>query len=142
MSACGIAMLSIRGPLEPIMIGVRRAGGGSRTASSARWYVPSSVTRSPASRPRMIANASSKRLTRRSYGIPKASNSRRFQPAPSPSTKRPWLTSSIVAAIFAIRPGGWKPAQATSGPSRTVLVTAASALSSVHASHGARSGAS
>ena len=54
--------------------------------------------------------------------------------------KRPPLTSSIVAAIFAISPGGWKPAQATSGPSRTRSVAAASAPSSVHASHGARSG--
>ena len=41
-------MPSIRLPLEPIMIGVRRAGLGSSTTSSARWYVPSSVTRSPA----------------------------------------------------------------------------------------------
>ena len=90
----------------------------------------------------MIVNASSKRLTRLSYGMPKASNSRRFQPEPSPSTKRPPLTSSIVAAIFASTPGGWKPAQATSGPSLTRSVTAASALSSVNASHGPRSGSS
>ena len=74
--------------------------------------------------------------------MPNASNSRRFQPDPSPSTKRPPLISSIVDAILASTAGGWKPAHATSGPSRTVLVAAASALSSVHASHGARSGPS
>ena len=54
----------------------------------------------------MIVNASSKRDTRLSYGMPNASNSRRFQPEPSPSVKRPPDTSSIVAAIFAISPGG------------------------------------
>ena len=69
----------------------------------------------------MIANASAKRATRWSYGRPKASNSRRFQPAPRPSTKRPPLTSSIVAAILASSPGGWKPAHATSGPSVDAL---------------------
>ena len=82
-------MDSIRGPLEPIIRGTRRAGVGSSTASSAWWYLPSSVTRSPASRPRMIVNASSKRLTRLSYGMPNASNSRRFQPEPIPRMKRP-----------------------------------------------------
>src|SRR4051794_6132141 len=54
--------------------------------------------------------------------------------------KRPPLTSSIVAAILASRPGGWKPAQATSGPSSTRSVTAASGESRVHAPHGPRSG--
>ena len=72
--------------------------------------------------------------------MPKARYSASLQPAPRPSVKRPPLTSPIVAAIFAIRPGGWKPAQATSGPSRTRSVAAASAASSVHASHGPRSG--
>ena len=96
----------MRGPLEPSISGTGRAGFGSSTTSSAEWNVPSSVTRSPASSPRMIVNASSKRDTRLSYGMPNASNSRRFQPDPSPSVKRPPDTSSIVAAIFAISPGG------------------------------------
>ena len=130
----------MRGPLLPIISGGRRAGAGSSTASSACQKRPASVTRSPASSPRTIANDSSKRETRWSYGIPNARYSCSFQPAPRPSTKRPPLTSSIVAAIFAIRPGGWKLAQATSGPSRTRSVAAASAASSVHASHGPRSG--
>ncbi len=90
----------------------------------------------------MIANASSNRLTRLSNGMPNASNSRRFQPDPSPSTKRPWLISSIVEAIFASTAGGWNPAQATNGPIRTRSVAAATALISVHTSHGARSGPS
>ena len=46
---------------------------------------------------------------------PNARNSGSFQPAPRPSTKRPPLTSSIVAAIFAIRPGGWKPRMPRAG---------------------------
>ena len=54
----------------------------------------------------MIAKASSKRETRLSYGMPNASNSRRFQPDPIPSTKRPPLTSSIVDAILASTAGG------------------------------------
>ena len=67
-------------------------------------------------------------------------NSRSFQPAPRPSTKRPPLISAMVAAIFAISAGGWKAAQATSGPRRTRSVAAAMAASVVHASHGPRSG--
>ena len=82
------------------------AAGAGRRPAACQWR-PASVTRSPASRPRTIANASSNRETRRSYGIPNAANSSSFQPAPSPSTKRPPLTSSIVAAILAISPGGW-----------------------------------
>src|ERR1700704_2459480 len=58
----------MRGPLEPIISGTCRAGRGSRTASSTEWKDPWSVTRSPASSPRTIANASSKRLTRRANG--------------------------------------------------------------------------
>ena len=56
-----------------------------------------------------------------------------------PEHEAPAEISSTVAAIFAISPGGWKLAQATSGPSRTRSVTAASAASIVHASHGPRS---
>ena len=88
----------------------------------------------------MIANASSKRATRRSNGMPNARNSASFQPAPSASTKRPSLTSVIVAAILASTAGGWNPAHATSGPSSTRSVTAASAASSSQALHGPRSG--
>ena len=54
--------------------------------------------------------------------------------------KRPAETSSIAAAIRAISPGGWNAVAATSGPSRTRSVAAASAASIVHASHGPRSG--
>ena len=88
---------------------------------------------------RTISNDSSKRETRWSYGSPKALYSVSFQPAPSPSTNRPPLTSATVAAIFAISPGGWNDAHATSGPSSTRSVTAASAASIVHTSHGPRS---
>ena len=49
-------------------------------------------------------------------------------------------TSSIAAAMRAIRPGGWNAVDATSGPSRTRSVDAASAASVVHTSHGPRSG--
>ena len=75
--------------------------------------------------------------------MPKASNSRRFQPEPSPSTKRP--PADLVDRRRHLGdqpPAGESPAQATSGPSLTRSVAAASALSSVHASHGARSGSS
>ena len=65
-AACGSAIESMRGPLEPIISGGGDAGRGRRTASSACQKRPSSVTRSPASSPRMIAQASSKRPTRRS----------------------------------------------------------------------------
>ena len=86
----GSAMPSIRGPLEPIIIGVWRAGLGSSTTSSAR--VERAVERHPlagAAAPRMIANASSNRDTRLSYGMPNASNSRRFQPEPEPEHEAP-----------------------------------------------------
>ena len=56
------------------------------------------------------------------------------------ATKRPPLISSIVAAMRASRPGGWNAVQATSGPSCTRSVAAASAGQHVHASHGPRSG--
>jgi hypothetical protein len=88
----------------------------------------------------MISNASSKRATRWSNGIPNARNSASFQPVPRPRTKRPPEISSIAAAMRAIKPGGWKAVAATSGPSRTRAVEAASAASTVHASHGPRSG--
>ena len=118
----------------------RRAGVGKSTASCTWWYTPSNVTRSPARSRRTISKASSNRDARWSNGTPNASNSVRFHPAPMPKTSRPPLTSSTVAAIFARIAGGWNPAQATSGPSRTRCVTAASPASSVHASHGPRSG--
>ena len=98
------------------------------------------MTRSPASRRRTISNASSNRETSRSNGSPNARNSTSFQPAPSPSTNRPADASSIVAAIRASRPGGWNAVEATSGPSVTRSVEAASAASVVHTSHGPRSG--
>ncbi len=50
--------------------------------------------------------------------------------------------SSTVAAIFASRPGLWKAVQATSGPSVTRSVAAASAASIVQTSQGPRSGRS
>ena len=56
----------MRGPFEPIMIGIRRAGGGSSTRSSTWEKLPSMLTRSPASRPCTIWNDSAKRDTRRS----------------------------------------------------------------------------
>ena len=106
-STCGSAIESIRSPFEPIISGIRRPGGGSSTRSSADQNRPASVTRSPASIRRTISNDSSKRDTRWSYGSPKARYSVSFQPAPRPSTNLPPLTSSTVAAIFAISPGGW-----------------------------------
>ena len=87
-----------------------------------------------------MSKASSNRDARWSYGIPNASNSVRFHPAPMPKTSRPALTSSTVAASFASTAGSWKFRHATSGPSRTRSVTAARAASNVQASHGPRSG--
>ena len=89
-----------------------------------------------------MVNASSKRLTRWSYGKPKAEYSVSFQPAPRPSTRRPPLISSRVAAFLASMAGLWKLVQATSGPIATRSVTAAMAVREVHASHGPRDGAS
>ena len=86
----------------------------------------------------MIVNDSSNRSMRWSNGKPNARNSVSFQPAPSPSTKRPPLISSIVAACLASSAGLWKLVQATSGPNSTREVTAAMAPISVHASHGPR----
>ena len=90
----------------------------------------------------MMVNASSKRLTRWSYGKPKALYSVSFQPAPRPRIRRPPLISSRVAAFLASMAGLWKLVQATSGPICTRSVTAAMAVSAVHASHGPRDGAS
>ena len=90
----------------------------------------------------MISKLSRKRDARWSNGSPKARNSGSFQPEPTPSTKRPPLTSSIAAAMRAISPGGWNARQATSGPISTRSVSAAIAASSVQASHGPRSGSS
>src|SRR6478736_6072417 len=70
----------------------------------------------------MIVKASSKRATRWSYGKPYARYSVSFQPAPSPSTRRPPLISSTVAAFLAIIAGLWKLVEATSGPIVTRLV--------------------
>ena len=61
---------------------------------------------------------------------------------PDGVTRGPYESWTTLAAILASRPGGWKPAHATSGPSSTRSVTAARAESSVHASHGPRSGCS
>ena len=88
----------------------------------------------------MISKLSRKRDARWSNGSPNARYSGSFQPEPTPSTKRPPLTSSIAAAMRAIRPGGWNARHATSGPSTTRSVTAASAASIVQASQGPRSG--
>ena len=38
------------------------------------------------------------------------------QPQPRPSTKLPWLMSSMVSAILAIEPGLWNEVQATIVP--------------------------
>ena len=86
----------------------------------------------------MIVNASSKRSMRWSNGKPKARNSVSFQPAPRPSTNRPPLISSIVAACLASSAGLWKFVHATSGPNSTRDVTAAIAAIIVQASHGPR----
>ena len=86
----------------------------------------------------MIVNASSKRLIRWSNGKPKAANSVSFQPAPRPSTRRPPLISSTVAAIFASIAGAWKAVAATSGPSVIREVAAARPASTVQASQGPR----
>ena len=86
----------------------------------------------------MIVNASSKRETRWSYGKPNAVYSRWFQPAPRPRISRPPEIASTVAACLASIAGAWKLVDATSGPSSTRSVTAASAASEVHTSHGPR----
>ena len=62
-STCGSVIESIRGAFAPIISFGARASGGSSTASLTEWKRPSNVTRSPASRRRMIVNASSKRET-------------------------------------------------------------------------------
>ena len=87
----------------------------------------------------MISNDSTNREARCSNGTPKALNSISFHPAPSPSTSRPPLISCTAAAFLASSPAGQKPQHATSGPSCTRSVTAARALSRLHASHGPRS---
>ena len=86
----------------------------------------------------MIVNASSNRETRWSNGKPNARYSVSCQPAPRPRISRPPLISSIVAAFFAIIAGAWKDVAATSGPSSTRVVTAASAANCDHASQGPR----
>src|SRR2546425_7372922 len=139
-STCGRAIPNIRAPLEPSNSGMRRDGRGRSTASSTVWKRPWNVTRSPASKRRTISKASSKREASLSEGTPNARNSGSFQPAPRPSTSRPPLTSSTDTAIRARIPGAWNAVAATSGPSRTRDVIAASAASCVQTSQGPRSG--
>ncbi len=86
----------------------------------------------------MIVNASSKRPIRWSNGKPKARYSVSFQPAPRPRMSRPPLISSTVAAFLASIAGLWKLVEATSGPSSTRLVAAASPASIDQHSHGPR----
>ena len=86
----------------------------------------------------MIVNASSNRLIRWSNGKPNARYSVSFQPAPRPRISRPPLISSTVAAFLASIAGAWKLVEATSGPSLTRDVAAASAASIVQHSHGPR----
>ena len=66
-------------------------------------------------RVRMIVNASSNRETRWS-GKAEAAYSGSFHPAPRPSTSRPPLMSSTVAAFLAIIAGLWNEVEATRGP--------------------------
>ena len=139
-STCGSVSSSIRGLFAPTISRGRRAGGGRSTASSTRWKRPSNVTRSPASRRRTISNASANRETWWSNGRPNASNSATFQPAPTAATTRPPDSSSTAANKRASIPGGWNAVQATSGPSSTRSVIAASHASVVKQSHGPRSG--
>ncbi len=82
----------------------------------------------------MTWSASSNRSTRWSAGKPNASYSGSCQPAPRPRIKRPPLTSSAVAAILATSAGLRKLEQRTSVPISTLSVTAATALTMVHAS--------
>ena len=86
----------------------------------------------------MIVNASSNRLIRWSNGNPNAAYSVSFQPAPRPRMSRPPLISSTVAAFLASIAGAWKLVDATSGPSSTRVVAAASAASIVQHSQGPR----
>jgi len=139
-STWGSVAARTRGPVEPTISVGRPTGFGSRIASLVECHLPVNETRSPSSKRRTISKDSSNRDARWSYGMPKASNSVRFHPAPIPRINRPPLTSSTVAAILASTAGGWKLRQATRGPNRTRWVTVASAASIVHASHGPRSG--
>ncbi len=80
---------STRAPVEPTIIEGRLAGRGSSTASRVRWKRPSNVTRSPSRSRRTISKPSSKRDARWSNGIPNASNSVRFHPAPRADDETP-----------------------------------------------------
>lgn len=82
----------------------------------------------------MTCSASSNRSTRRSFGKPNASYSGSCHPAPRPRISRPPLISSAVAAILAMREGLRKLEQSTSVPISTRSVTAATALTTDHAS--------
>jgi hypothetical protein len=97
---------------------------------------PSKSARPSRSKQQMMVNASSNRDTRWSYGSPNARYSSSFQPAPRPRISRAPEMASTVAACLASIAGARKLVDATSGPSSTRSVTAASAASAVQASHG------
>jgi hypothetical protein len=73
--AWGRAARRTRSPIEPIMSGIGRFGGGKSTASSTLLNLPANVQRSPEHKVRNMVKASSKREPRWSKGMPNASNS-------------------------------------------------------------------
>ena len=85
----------------------------------------------------MIVSASSKRETRRSYGKPKASNSRRFQPAPSPRISLPFESRPPSRPAWPASPARGSSSM-QQRPILTRSVAAAIAASVVHASYGPR----
>jgi len=90
------------------------------------------VSSSPPSSPHTISVTSRKRRMRApglGIGIPIASYSGSYQPAPRPMSSRPPVTRSSVASALASTPGGRSASQITSVPSRTWVTAAARAPS-------------
>ena len=112
--------------MPPTRIGIGCAGRGSVTRSrSSEKCSPSTREMSPVQTWRQMSIHSSSRAPRDSNGTPRASNSSRIQPAPSPATSRPPEMASMLASCLA-RTSGWRrPASRTAVPISTRSVTTA-----------------
>src|SRR6266540_1744994 len=121
------------------------AGGGrSGPATGGTWSPPSHGSlRSRAFTAATVSARWARRSGFDSVGMPKArcSGSSMGSPVPIPRIMRPPVSSSIPAAILAIRPAGRSWARATRVPTRTRSVTAPTAASVVKPSSEGRSGA-
>ena len=120
-------------------------GLGSQWAAASWYSAPAKLASGWVHSKRSTCTDSSRRSRRRGVGgnsMPLAACSQSHQAAPIPTSRRPWLSWSMVAAMRA-RMAGWRKLLAlTSTPPRMPSVWAKRAASVVHASSmGSLSGA-